>query len=357
MRIAVIGAGAIGCFVASRLHLAGHVVTLVGRPPQVEAIRRGGLLVHDGRTPRRFDLAAETRLAQRPELLLLTVKTHDLERACRDVQPRADGVPAVALQNGIRADAIAGAVLGPEVVVGGVAMCPATYLEPGQVSVDLAGWLVLGQPAGGSPAHLRTATRALGSAIPTYVSPKLVGTRWAKLISNLNNGLCAATGLPLPALAREARARWLPVHVMREGQAVARAAGVHLDHHVYGLGTRSPRAAMLAVLQPALSSWLGRVPPAVSAWLLGVAAGGPLGRLAIRGSTWQSLARGRPTEIDYLNGEIVRVGAALGVPTPFNARVVDVIHEVERTGRFRPPADLWPRPAGRPAGTRQVVAR
>jgi 2-dehydropantoate 2-reductase len=61
-----------------------------------------------------------------------------------------------------------------------------------------------------------------------------------------------------------------------------------------------------------------------------------LNRLPVRFSTWQSIARGRPSEIDYLNGEIVRLGVRLGVPTPYNGRLVRLIHRVEQTGAFYP---------------------
>jgi 2-dehydropantoate 2-reductase len=62
----------------------------------------------------------------------------------------------------------------------------------------------------------------------------------------------------------------------------------------------------------------------------------------VRGSTWQSITRGRPSEIDYLNGEIVRLGGELGVPTPYNARLIEALREVERTGEFQPLDALAP---------------
>jgi 2-dehydropantoate 2-reductase len=349
LRVAVVGAGAVGGWLAARLHWAGASVVLVGRPRQVEVIRRAGLEVRQGRQKQRYWIAASERLDEVPDLLLLAVKTQDLAAACRAVLPYRPRLAAVTLQNGLRADAIAADLLGPELVVGGVVVCAATHLEPGKLSVEVPGWLVLGAPAGQSSQRARQVAGLLGAAVPTYLSDNLAGARWAKLIANLNNALSAATGLPLAAIARDRTARLLPVYVMREGHRVARAAGVRFDHHLYGLGAGGPRLAMVALLQRLVSGSLATLPPLVGGGLLAAAAHGPLGRLELRGSTWQSLARGRPTEIDYLNGEIVRLGRAVGVPTPFNGRLVAVVHEVERSGRFRSPAELWPTRRREPA--------
>jgi 2-dehydropantoate 2-reductase len=76
-----------------------------------------------------------------------------------------------------------------------------------------------------------------------------------------------------------------------------------------------------------------------------------LGRLPVRGSTWQSIVRGRPSEVDYLNGEIVRLGQRLGIPTPFNSQIVEVVHAVERSHHFWRIEELLPPGVSQRAGT------
>jgi len=353
--IVVVGAGAIGGMLAARLAAQGVRVALVGREAQVEAIRREGLRLREpAGFVRRFPVPATASVAEAlagepPSLVALAVKTQDLAPVCRELAPllaSLPGVPVITLQNGVQADALAGAVLGRERIVGAVVMCAASALEPGQVEVQFPGWLVVGEPFGRVRRRTRQVAEVLGAAVPTYVTENLVGVRWSKLISNLNNGLCAATGLLMGELLEHPAGRVLPVRVMKEGYAVARAAGVRLDHGLYGLGGRALaggwRTAAIAVLQSTMTLVLAWLPERVATSVLVAAGRSGLGRLPVRGSTWQSLARGRPSEIDFLNGEIVRRGEALGVPVPYNRRVVETVHEVERTRRFVPVAALWP---------------
>ncbi|HTD79833.1 MAG TPA: 2-dehydropantoate 2-reductase, partial [Chloroflexota bacterium] len=127
MRVAVVGAGAIGCFLGARLSEKGHEITLVGRPDQVDAIGESGLLLTDPRgDARRYHLSTVRSLAERPDLVLLTVKTQDVAQACHDIGPYVAGVPVVAMQNGIQGDHLAAEVLGREAVVGAVVMCAAS---------------------------------------------------------------------------------------------------------------------------------------------------------------------------------------------------------------------------------------
>jgi 2-dehydropantoate 2-reductase len=147
--------------------------------------------------------------------------------------------------------------------------------------------------------------------VPTSVTRNLADARWTKLLANLTNGLCAATGLSVAELGRNHLGRRLVVAVMREGHRVIRAARIKLDRHLLA------RLLLLALRTS-------------------------VGRADFRGSTWQSLARGRPTEIDYLNGEIVRLGARVGVETPYNTRIVRAVHVAEQTNTRCTVRDLCP---------------
>ncbi len=347
MRIAVVGAGAIGSTLAARLSEHGHRVTLIGRADHVAAIRCDGLLVvQPNHTARRYRLEAATQLSERPDLVLLTVKTQDVPQACADLLPVAAGVPVVALQNGVRGDQLAAAALGRHAAAGGVVMCAATYLRPGVVSVQFPGWLIVGEPYSAVGARTSSIAAALAAAVPTYITRHLERVRWSKLLSNLNNALGAATGLTLAEVTRTPTGRVLAVRLMKEGWRVARATGVRLDHGLYGLTPRAlgqrPAAAGVALLQSMMTPALATLPERAALAVVGAASRSALGRLPIRGSTWQSIARGKATEIDYLNGEIVRRGWQHGILTPYNARAVACVRAVERTRTYCSVAALIP---------------
>lgn len=346
-RIAIVGAGAIGCFLAARLAARGFPVVLVGRQAQVDFIRAHGLTVTeaDGST-HVAHLHAVTTLAERPDLILLAVKSQDVRAACQEVLPLAQGVPVVALQNGVQADALAADVLGQPWVLGGVVVCAVNYTEAGHIDVLFPGWLTVGEPFHPLGKRARWVARVLGAAVPTLLTRHMGRARWSKLVFNLNNGLSAATGLTLPEIGRDRTGRRISLALMREGLQVARASGVKLE---YGFGAlrpsvvlANPRTALFVALQATMNFALLHLPEAVAEGALRAAGRSALGKVALRGSTWQSIARGRPTEVDFLNGEVVRRGTAVGVPTPYNARVVEVIAEVERTHAFAPLASLLP---------------
>lgn len=339
-RVAIWGAGAIGGFFAARLSEQGHDITLVARPDQSAAINRDGLrLVELNGPDRTYRVRAATAVESEPDVVLLTVKTQDLRAACEQVRAQTSHAPVVAMQNGIEPDEIAAAVLGSERVLGATVMCATNYLRPGEIDVLFEGWIILGEPFAATGSRIEQVRDILNSVIPTYITPSMRNARWTKLISNLNNGLAAASGLTMPELAKTKAARKLSVRLMKEGNQVARACGARLDRHYYGGGRRRGRArsdsnaSIVALLQSVVTSVVVVAPEAVGSRVLALAGASRFSKLPVRGSTWQSLQRGRPTEIDYLNGAVARLGAEHGVPTPWNARVVEAVHEVERTGR------------------------
>ena len=326
MRIAVLGAGAIGCVIGGLLGREGHDVTLVGRPDMVRALQESGLRMEGALGAMTVPVDAAGSLDFRPELALLAVKTQDVEAILRANRASLEGVPLVTMQNGVRSDAIVAGWLPADELLSSVVMITATYLTPGQVTIVDRGYLVLGRPTGPRDALVQRVAAVLDPAVPTSVSDHLVGAHWLKLIMNLNNALPALTNLSLREVAREPFLRSLAVSLMREGVAVAERAGIALEP----LRDVSVRTLRL----------LTRLPTPVAARLFASRAGNLGNDWPILGSTLQSLRRGRPTEIDYLNGEIVRRGRELGVPTPRNAKVVELVHGVESTGRFYHPQDL-----------------
>lgn len=326
VRIAVLGAGAIGSAVGALLVRAGQDVTLVGRPDQVGAVRTDGLEVDGPLGTFTVSLAAATSLDFRPDLALLAVKTQDVDAAVRCARAFLEGVPLVTMQNGVRSDAIVASLLPADALLSSVVVVTATYLAPGHVTLVEHGHLMLGRPSGPHDALVEQVARILNTAVPTVVSDNLPGAHWLKLIMNLNNAIPALTNLPLREATRDAFLRRLSVLLMREGLAVADRAGISLAP-LQGVSVRTVRM-------------MARLPAPLAARVFASRAGRLGDGWPVLGSTLQSLRRGRPTEIEYLNGEVVRRGRELGVATPFNEKVVALVHEVESAGRFYPPGAL-----------------
>jgi 2-dehydropantoate 2-reductase len=319
MKIAVIGAGAVGSVVGGLLAGAGEDVTLIGRRAHVDAVNRGGLLIDGALGRTRVHVSARERLDFTPEVALLTVKTQAVAAAAREVQPYVRDVPVVTMQNGVRGDELAAGVLGTENILSSVVVFSATFLEPGAVTYGQRGALVLGVPFGPVHPRARTIAAVLDKAMPTRLVDNIQGAHWTKLIINENNALPAVTGLSIQQINRHPALSGLAVLMMKEAMATIRAAGIEL-------------ASLPRVPAVALTTML-RLPVPVAAGLLRLLSRS-LGATPALGSTLQSVMRGERTEIDYLNGEVVALGERIGRPTPYNAVVVDLVHRVEATGTF-----------------------
>ena len=319
-RIAILGAGAIGSAVGARLSRAGHDITLIGRPAHLEAIERDGLRV-DGRTgsfTARVNTASS--LDFQPDYAFLTVKTQDVPRMLAANLPYLRQVPLVTFQNGVRSDDLVATLLPKRYIVSAVVNISATYLQPGAVTIVYPGTLMIGRPFSEGQVRLQPLEALLDDAAPTSVTHNVRAAHWLKLLFNLNNALPALTRTGLHELYDRRQIRELSARVIREGLRTVEAAGVQLES--------------LPEVSVYVFRMVGMLPLPLAGWLVAARARRVQGKWPLLGSTLQSLLRGRPTEIEYLNGEIVRLGAESHTATPLNARLVDLVHEVEQTKRF-----------------------
>ncbi len=285
--IAVLGAGAVGCFYGGMLARAGHRVTLIGRPAHVQAIQANGLRMQTLSFDEPVPLAASTDASAvaNADLVLFAVKSTDTETAGEEMRPHLKpGVLVLCLQNGVDNAERLRAVL-PGVQVAAAVVYVATEMAgPGHLRHHGRGELVM-EPIASDP--LRSAALAqafIAAGVPTSVSDNVRGALWAKLMLNCAyNALSALGHLPYGELVQRPGVWAVIGDVMAECRAVAMADGVTLPDDVDAAVQRIPET------MPTQHS-----------------------------STAQDLARGKPSEIDFLNGHVVRRGEALGVPTPAN---------------------------------------
>src|SRR4030081_530084 len=194
-RVAVMGAGAVGCYYGGMLARAGHDVTLIGRPQHVNAVRKSGLRVQtsafDERVPMR---ASEEPTAIRgAKLVLFSVKSTDTEKAGAAMAPYLEPDAVIlTLQNGVDNAERLAATLGRDVIPAVVYVAP-EMAGPGHVKHNGRGELVIGP----SPASARIAAAFAAAGVPVEVSDNVIGALWAKLIVNCAyNALSAITQLP-----------------------------------------------------------------------------------------------------------------------------------------------------------------
>ncbi len=325
MQVAVYGAGAIGSVVGARLHEAGANVRLIGRQAHVDAIRANGLLVHGRTDSRLVRLPATTELAGGADIILLTVKSQDVQDASRDIARLHSNATVVTMQNGVRSDREAADILGRDRIVGCVLNISATYLEPGVVEQNTAARLQLGAPFPESTGRVEGVAELLRTAVRAEVVPDITRARWTKLMANLNNAIMTITGLPIGKALRHRGLARLAIATMREGVRTAQ-----LDGHALDQSRRARTFRLMAILPRRLSElvFAGRLAgdfPPDSVF-------GP--------STLQSLRRGSTSELDYLNGEIVAVGERIGRPTPYNSGLLEQGRAAFATRHFLTPEEL-----------------
>lgn len=322
--LGVFGAGSVGCYLGGCLQAGGSELRFVGRPRLQQALREHGLRLTDFRgldqhlppAGLRFDTDAAS-LAD-CELVLVTVKSAATEEAARTLAPRlAPGTVVVSFQNGLRNGDLLRRLLPRQIVLGG--MVPFNVLQrgPGHFHCGTEGELAVER----HEALARFEPAFLGAGLPLEPVDDLPGVQWAKLLLNLNNAINALSGLPLQAELSQRGYRRCLALAQQEALTLLAAAGI--------------RPARLTPVPPRWLPPLLRVPDGLFRRLAHrMLAIDPLAR----SSMWEDLEAGRETEIEWLNGEIVRLAKRLGRAAPVNARLAALVQEAQRGGRRDWPA-------------------
>jgi len=303
-RVAVLGAGAVGCYFGGMLARAGAPVTLIGRPAHVDAFRRDGLLLDTLQFRSRLPVAASTDAAAvaGADFVLVGVKSGDTETAARSMAPHlVRGATIVSLQNGVDNATRMRPLVDAEVVAA-VVYVGCQMSGPGHVRHTGRGDLVVGGSGEAGMMKRAAAVAALfeRAGVPCRISDNVDGELWTKLIINCAyNAVCALSRLSYGSMVASSWSREVMPQVVEEAVAVARAEGVRLD--VDGLMER--------------------------VWKIGEAMPAQIS------STAQDIGLGKPTEIDALNGYVAARGEALGVPAPVNRTLHALVKLLELAAR------------------------
>jgi 2-dehydropantoate 2-reductase len=318
MQTCIYGAGSIGCYVGGRLAATGSAVTLIGRPRLAGEVRQHGLHLTDWRGADLRVPAGQVRFetdasaARDADLVLVTVKSAGTEAAGRELAPLLKpGAVVVSFQNGLHNAEVLRAQLPGRTVLTGMVEFNVVNRGNGAFHHGSEGGLAVEDHAALAP-HLGAFAAA---GLPLALHRDMPGVLWAKLLLNLNNAINALAGVPLKEeLAQRAFRRCIAL-AQDEALALLDAAGI---------------VPVRLKLPPRLIPKLLRVPDAVFRVLAGrMLAIDPLAR----SSMWEDLQAGRATEIDWLNGEVVRLAQKLERGAPVNARLVALVRAAEQGGR------------------------
>lgn len=296
------GAGAVGCFFGARLRQTGHDVVLIGRAAMVEAVRSGGLRLQSAGQDGSIDIEATTDPAAvaGADAVLFCVKSGDTEAAGAAIAPfLASGCTVVSLQNGVDNAPRLSAVLGRQAVPAAVYVALA-MAGPGHVIHHGRGELIIGPSAGSQ----RIAAAFSAAGVPVDVTPAVIAALWAKLTINCAyNALSALTQLPYGTLIRQPGIESSMRGIVEECRQVAAAVGVVLPAQIWDEAR------------------------AISRTMAGQ-----------RSSTAQDLARGRRSEIDFINGHVARLADEHGIAAPLNRLLHGLVRIADDAPATRPPA-------------------
>jgi len=304
----MLGAGALGSAIGGTLAAGGSDVTLVDRyDAHVDAINRSGLRMQVGDSERvvRVTAVTDARALSTMDLVIVLVKSYDTRGAIEAAAPSIVGPDTVvmSLQNGMGHEDILADVVGRDHLMAGKTYVGGVFLSPGNV---IAGTqrkeTIIGELDGRISDRARAIAAEFERAdLPTIISDNIAATIWDKLLINVATGAVAAiTRLTYGDLYRVPEIEATAIAAVAEAMAVARAEGITL-------------------------SFVDPCDPWVKA-----SAGLPA---AFKTSMLQSLEKGTLTEIDFINGAVVRAGAKAGVPTPVNSTLVACIKGIERAQR------------------------
>lgn len=311
MKIAVVGPGAMGCLFAGFLAKSGQEVWLLDkRPERAEKINSEGIKIEgiSGNHKAKISATAKPEDIKKPDLIIICVKSYDTESAIKHIKPAlGETTYILTLQNGLGNVETIAEIVGENNVIGGITSHGATLLGDGCVRHAGKGETIIGrwQSSGKAKAkQWRIPRRTLediadifkGAGFPTKVSDRVKDLVWSKLIINVGiNALTAITRLNNGRLIEYEGARQILKLAVLEASKVARRKKIALDY-----------SDPVKKVEGVCTATAGNI-----------------------SSMLQDVLKKRKTEIDYINGAIVREGEDLGISTPVNSALTDLIKTIE----------------------------
>jgi len=314
VKIAVLGAGAIGCWVGGRLAASGEDVTLIGRPRVLDELRDGLTVTElgDREWKARPVLATEASAARDADVVLVTVKSAATAAAGAELAGIPSAAIVISLQNGVHNAEVLRAALPGRIVLAGMVGYNVARVAPARYHRGTSGEILVEAHPALEPLLLACKKAELACE----ARADMPAVQWGKLVMNLNNAINALSGKPLFEELSDRDFRRCLAAAQREALDVLAAA-------------KQPVAKLLA-LPP---RWVARILP-MPDWAFRrianrVAAVDPQARSSMQ----DDFRQGRPTEIAYLQGEVVARAEQYGLAAPINAKLVALVRAAEGGGK------------------------
>jgi len=325
MKTVVLGCGAIGGIVLGSLTEKGCSVTGIVKPYQKEALDAEGLKIEGVGGIRKIMVHTQCRVEEPVELAVFASKINDLEQLILENKEYLQKAVVVSTQNGVYADYILRKYFPAENILTGIVMFGATFYPPNKVVHNFPGDLVIGNMFGVPVARYAQAKAELAKALMLSESADIRGAKYLKVFVNLNNCIPAILGISMQeAFADIALAR-LVINLNREAFAVVQKSGISLESL-----PNYPKERLLGLVTMESEAAAGMFSKVMQG----------LSKEPLYGSILQSIKRGKKSEIDYINGEIVRLAQENKIEAPLNKKIVELVHHVEDTGSFLSKEDL-----------------
>ncbi len=325
-KIVVLGSGSVGTYIGGRLLDSSAQVTFVGRERLINGIQRAGLTIRDCFGYYKHHLAADVRVTGHEEtlstadIILVTVKSKDTEQAAKAIKTFAKpNAVVVSFQNGVRNAETLTSICNQQ-VLSGVVSFGAIWKEDATFQQTTGGDLFLESRDG-----LEQALQAYCDEVnfPISLSNDMKNIQWSKLVINMNNGINALTGVPLVKGLESKHYRRAIAKCMNEAISIINKAGIRL----IPLNSTPVKLSPLILQLPTP--------------LFKILAGAILRMDAdARSSMLDDLEQGREPEVDYINGEIVRLAKSIGLSAPINERVIDLVKAAHKNRAGLPKISL-----------------
>jgi 2-dehydropantoate 2-reductase len=319
----VVGAGAVGGITAALLKRKGYNVEIVCKyDDYASLISDHGIEikgVSGNFTVRMPAFASAGQIKEKKDVVLLASKATDMMDAAKSILPLLkDGGYIVSLQNGFCEDDLA-SVAGRSRVIGCVVGWGATMEEHGKLSMTSSGEFILGYTDRMPDPFLESLAEILSAVVPTKVTDNISGHLYSKLIINsCITSPGAVCGLYLGKMLSDKKIRNIFIEIMREAMEVADALKIKVEPF-------GGRLNFYKFLKH--KGLLADIKRHIFIRIIGFK------YRRLKSSSLQSLERGRPTEIDWLSGYIVRNGQLAGIAVPVNGAIVKMTHEIEKGTR------------------------
>jgi 2-dehydropantoate 2-reductase len=321
MKYAVIGLGAVGTIIGGLLAKSGEKIIFICKKNQVEEIRKKGIKINginNSIVLENVQVSSDLSLISDSDVIIICVKSYDTKYLAEELKKfiKKSSV-IISLQNGVRNSKILKDVTG-NTVLSGIILFNALYILPGEVTLTLKGGLIL-ETNSLYKETIKSFIEVLNkSGIESKLEIDIEDYLWSKLVVNLQNAVTALTGQTIKESILNKDSRAIIIATMNEGLNILQKSKIPYKT----LPDIDPKVSIrrLKILNSVLLKFGSRILKLDE---------------SARSSMWQSLYRGRPTEIDYINGEIVNLAKKYNLVSPINKKLVELVKEAEKTNKIK----------------------